>query len=117
MPSKTKAAALMPPETKPAPAHQMRKGPKPGRRPAAAAPAHEYRPGYFTELVRTHDWPPSFVSAFKRAPGEQDSAKLSQQARESREAGVGFGQGGGTIKLPGTPYANRPPGMLKRPKP
>lgn len=117
MPRKTRAATLTPPETKLAPAHQMRRGPKPGRRRAAAAPAPDYRPGYFTELVRAHDWPPGFVSAVTRAPGEQDAAKLSQQARENREAGRGFGQGGGTIKMPGTPYANRPPGMMKRPKP
>lgn len=96
---------------RPADKAKLRHGAK---RPAAPA-CDSYAPGHFTALMRAHDWPPGFVSALAvKAPGEHNAQALADHARRNREAGIGFGQGGGTVKMPGTPHANRPPGWLKK---
>lgn len=84
-----------------------------GKRSAAVAPA--YPAGHFVSLIHAHDWPPGFVSALAaKRPGEHNARELADHARRNREAGIGFGQGGGTIKLPKTPHANRPPGWIRK---
>jgi hypothetical protein len=66
---------------------------------AQAVEASEYAPGYFTELIRKHDWPPSFESEWVRPKGYHSSLLLSIYARENKERGVGHA--GLPLNLPG----------------
>ena len=44
------------------PIHAHRQGTTTTKRRKAHGAAVEYAPGFFTEDIRAHDWPPSFVS-------------------------------------------------------
>jgi hypothetical protein len=84
------------------------------RRAAAPRAAREYQPGHFTELIVRNDWPPGFAPAATTRKTEHNALELAEHARRNREAGVGFGQGGGTLLMGCTPYAHRLPGWLKK---
>lgn len=70
--------------------------PKRTRKPRPT-PAREYPRGYFTELIRRHDWPPRFAPA--AVPGALAYSRLSIPVRN----GTGFDAH--PLGLPGaTPY-------------
>lgn len=78
------------------------------RRAAKLQAAEGYVPGYFTEDMRAHDWPPGFVAA---APTDRLGLRISARAAlENRERMAETGQGwaGGTVVMPGTPSQMRP---------
>lgn len=81
-------------------AHVLRKPDRPRRRKQAAVAAVEYSPGYFTALIRQHDWPPSFRPA---VVSDSDlyarRAAYARQAQANREAGKGHA--GMSLDLPG----------------
>lgn len=53
-------------------------------KPAPATPARAYPPGFFSELVRQHNWPPMFESQFIAG---RDTAVNSLSAQKQRQAG------------------------------
>ena len=55
------------------------------------APAKTYQPGYFTALMRRHNWPPRFQSALQ-FEDKRFGVSASQRASQQREAGVANGQ-------------------------
>lgn len=68
-----------------------------------------YPPGYFSELVVKHDWPPEFrpsTAVVDRISGSAASARSSA----TREAAAARGEawGIGRILLPGTPLQAKP---------
>ncbi len=67
------------------------------RKGKGTAVAPDRGAGFFSALVRQHDWPPGFVSAWP-ANGV-NTALLAQASRANREAGVGFAGAG--LRLPG----------------
>lgn len=75
-------------------------------------PALVYTQGFFTALIRRHNWPPAFVSKI-----EDDSVTRLRKiaAAAGREAALKDGKGWnhGDMALPNTPIYG-PPGMLKR---
>ena len=73
-----------------------------------------YPPGYFSALVREHDWPPEFKAHPSVSDWRSPSA-MSKKASEAREAAAERGEawGLGKICLPGTPNQLRP-GWEKR---
>lgn len=78
------------------PIHAMRYSP---RKPKpAATPAREYAPGYFTALIRRHNWPPRFEAAIVTGP-----LAYSRLAAQVFRTGTGFDAH--PLGLPGaTPY-------------
>jgi hypothetical protein len=50
-----------------------------------------YPPGYFTALMRRHNWPPNFQSALQ-LDDKRYGVVASQRASQQREAGVANGQ-------------------------
>lgn len=95
-------------------AAQSRRGKR--AHPQRGTPAVEYPPGYFTELIRRHNWPPRFE------PHGIDGADLSDQRRlaalvgRERAADAGVGWGSGTMVMPKTPGHLRPGFMGSTPK-
>lgn len=75
---------------------------------APRAPAREYPPGYFTELVRRHNWPPGFESRI----GDEDTARpnvVAAAAARERQSQDGTGWGNGTVVgMARTPKHRRP---------
>lgn len=65
-----------------------------------------YAPGYFTELIRANNWPPSFESRLNvtRAP----ISMLQTVQRREADSATGKGWGGGACVMPGTPMQARP---------
>lgn len=72
----------------------------------AVGPTWDRPAGYFTKLMRDHDWPPGFVSqgAFERTV----ATSIKERERQTAE---GIGWAGGTTVLPGTPKNARPAWM------
>jgi hypothetical protein len=71
------------------PLHQVRH--VPGRKRAAPEqPASDYPAGYFTELIRAHNWPPRFESQYQRTR----EVEQSEYSRVNREAQVAAGNTG-----------------------
>lgn len=91
------------------PAHVVRSPDAAGRkacskRKVVAAPARQCAPGFFTALVREHDWPPQFASSWSRDRQYGPQADASRALRES-----GRGHAGRPLGLPGSvPYISRP---------
>ncbi len=56
-----------------------------------------YEKGYFTSLIREHDWPPGFVSKFSLGI---HSSVFAAGPQDARERGVGWEAN--PIGLPGT---------------
>jgi hypothetical protein len=52
-----------------------------------AATTSGFAPGYFTELVRQHDWPPGFVPRMKT---DRSLAVQNDATRDMLAAGRGF---------------------------
>lgn len=76
---------------------------------AVAAAPTEYPPGYFTELMARHDWPPLFSSQLSRVDWRAGpSASMRASATRERAFANGEGWGSGTILLPGTPKMPKP---------
>ncbi len=100
-------------------AHAMRPAgpmPKPRQRvKVPSAPAVVYPPGFFTALVRKHNWPPMWQPApdAARRPRGCFGADMAPENERRRAQGIGWGSG--TLPMPGTP-AGPAPGMLARPK-
>ena len=73
-----------------------------------------YPPGFFTELMRRHDWPPGFVS---RTDDDARTVAIADANRAMREtdarAVAGIWWGTGTIPLPRTPGNKRPTWMVR----
>jgi hypothetical protein len=65
-------------------AHLVRQAGK-RRKAAPALPERTYPIGYFTELVRRHNWPPCFVSQIEDR-GNHDAQR--QAAQQQRQAGA-----------------------------
>jgi hypothetical protein len=77
-------------------------------------PTKTYPPGYFTESMTRHNWPPRFVSKMDAASTSAHHQRASAKARElAVEHGLGWGTG--TIVLPNTPK-HQAPGMMERPR-
>ena len=57
------------------------------RRKAVATPARQYAPGFFTALVRQHDWPPAFKPSMTK---DRSLAVQNDATREMLAAGRGF---------------------------
>lgn len=72
--------------------HLLRKGKtqRNGRGKAKATPAKTYPPGYFTELVFKHNWPPMWqpTEHCNRAGWKAEHGRRTAQML--RQAGVGF---------------------------
>lgn len=76
-------------------------------------PKPSYTPGFFTELMRRHNWPPGFVSRTADAVlarGSNDERNRRMRETEAR-ALAGVGWAGGTIQMPGTTDNVRPAWM------
>lgn len=84
------------------------------RRAAAPIPEHMLAPGYFTELIRLHNWPPMFASRIDvdRAAVLKGAAAIAQR---ERAAHTGEGWASGTLPMPKTPGHLRPTWMLRAP--
>lgn len=71
-------------------------------------------PGYFTALIRQHNWPPMFESRI-----DDDAACALRGAAaiaiRDRQAANGIGWGDGTQPMPNTPHHPRPAWMLRHP--
>lgn len=75
----------------------------------------EYPPGYFTELIRKHDWPPQWQSQLGRI--ETSSQVLGQAAARAerwKAAVKGKGWAQGTVVLPNTPVTPLPAWQVRR---
>ena len=87
------------------------------RRPRApAAPLPGYEPGFFTALIREHNWPPMWQPSTRTdepAAAPMRSIKCSQQ--KDTRAAKGIGWADGTINLPRTPTHMRPAWLVRRP--
>lgn len=74
---------------------------RPRKRPKPRA-AKDYAPGYFTALVRRHNWPPHYQPHLS----EDELIKLAQNAKRSEvstaTAEAGKGHAGRDIGLPGS---------------
>jgi hypothetical protein len=81
--------------------------------PEPVSPA--YPPGYFTELIRRHDWPPSFEPMQHVSSLLASGMTLSEQASALIERGRAQGRGyaSGTIPLTRTPLLAQPLGWIK----
>jgi hypothetical protein len=91
----------------------MRSRTKPKRR-TRPEPAQQYPAGYFTELIRRHNWPPMFEAApLEIKPSETLVAQIAHAARRSHEAQHGIGWAAGTVSMPGTPHANSRPEWMR----
>ena len=77
-----------------------------GRRKRAGTPAADYPPGYFTALVRQHNWPPMWQPATLPVDRTPRHIDMSAEALRRRSESVGWGSG--TIVLPGTPVHKAP---------
>lgn len=66
-----------------------------------------YPPGFFSELVKRHNWPPGFVSQIERAKPEY-KPPVTTDAQRERQIAAGIGWGSGTMALPRTPKRPRP---------
>lgn len=82
------------------------------RRTPAAIPEHMLEPGYFTALIRRHNWPPGWQPSRDAGAG---AARLPRGAaaiaNRERQAQSGIGWGSGTSVMPGTPGTMRPAWM------
>lgn len=61
-----------------------------------AAPGPAYPPGWFTEDIRAHDWPPKFrasTAGDDMARSARLRAAATQGRAESQARGVGWGTG------------------------
>lgn len=77
-------------------------------------PKPSYTPGFFTELMRRHDWPPGFVSRTGddvRTVAIADANRAMSEKDARAVAGIGWGTG--TIQLPRTPGNKRPTWMVR----
>lgn len=81
------------------------------RRQAVAIPAHMLVPGYFTALMRQHNWPPGFTPSTDAANKMPAQFGLTPAERE-RRAELGIGWGNGTMVMANSPK-HRAPGWLK----
>jgi len=87
--------------------HLMRKGGTQSngrtRRPAAAAAAPvSYPPGFFTELIRAHNWPPQWQPAVVHTPRQHQAlVKAAEAGRSAKDLGVGFFAAGARLGLRG----------------
>jgi hypothetical protein len=76
-----------------------------GPRKKAAPPSAvaKYPPGYFTELIRLHNWPPSFESCGMVVTW-RDSAEASRRTSAARNDAIEAGRGYAlaSVMLPGT---------------
>ena len=84
-------------------------------RKTAAAPAVQYAPGWFTELMRAHNWPPRFRSQIDRiVPINVNGETAREVATRSRERGLAEGKwhATGTIPIGKSPRDSRPVGYL-----
>jgi len=81
------------------------------RRKAAAAEATDYPPGFFTALVRQHNWPPMWQPVFQASAALRGAAALAAEMRQAPGSG---GWGHGTLPLPGTPKVQAPT-MMRSP--
>ena len=77
------------------------------RKKPKAASAVDYPPGFFSELVRQHRWPPRFEPSMQRDVDR--SPKLGRPTSHG-------GWAGGTIALPNTPTQPVPAWMPRRPR-
>lgn len=76
-------------------------------------PSREFPPGYFTALMRAHNWPPMFEPQPVEKPTFADvKSRGATEARE-RQAAQGIGWAGGTCVMPGTPGHPRPAWMVR----
>jgi hypothetical protein len=72
------------------------------KRPAAAAPAVSYPAGFFTALIREHNWPPRWQPAEVHTPRQHEAlVKAAQAGRSAKELGVGFHSAGARLALKG----------------
>jgi hypothetical protein len=78
-------------------------------------PSTDYPAGYFTALIREHNWPPRFESKLNYSGLDWKRHVAGQWARAVAIT-TGAGWGNGTIVLPNTPKW-RMPTMLTRSKP
>lgn len=77
-------------------------------------PRPPYTPGFFTELMRRHNWPPGFVSRTADDPKAAGIAETHRAMRETDARAVaGIGWGTGTCPLPKTPNNKRPTWMVR----
>lgn len=74
-------------------------------------PATNYPAGFFTALIREHNWPPMFEPRFAHDDTEWKRRLAGQVAREVAIT-TGAGWNTGTIVLPNTPKW-LPPTMMK----
>ena len=84
--------------------HRQPKPVKGQRKARKALPEVTYPAGFFSELVKAHNWPPRFESRL-HAIDLGDKPKLGRPLKH------GGGWGNGTIPLPGTPMSGKPAWM------
>lgn len=76
-------------------------------------PATNYPAGWFTELIREHNWPPGFTPRYEHDDTDWKRRLAGQAAREVA-INEGKGWNTGTIVLPNTPSWRRPEMMKAR---
>lgn len=70
-------------------------------------------PGYFTELMRRHNWPPGFVCSLDVRPERKSAAPMVTTQERERQSAAGIGWACGTVLMPKTPKYFRPAWMLR----
>ena len=65
-----------------------------------------YPPGYFTELIYKHNWPPGFMPQPWNRRSEINAENARQNHATAAEKGAGWAYG--TIDMPNTPTNLRP---------
>lgn len=79
-----------------------------GRQPKKTAQAAQYPEGYFTRVMREHNFPPDFVSQIVSLSTQQERAAAR---RNPTELDNGWVRNGGTVVMPNTPSNPRPKWM------
>lgn len=67
--------------------------------------------GYFTELIRKHNWPPMWESSWEASKNQHLAAATTQSRAVQVSTGVGWGLG--TVVMANTPKNERPAWLHK----
>jgi hypothetical protein len=81
--------------------HRQPKPVKGQRKARKALPEVTYPAGFFSELVKAHNWPPRFEPRMRFGKGSEDARSSAQLSRES---GQGWGHSSNALGLKGSKH-------------
>lgn len=73
----------------------------------------KFRAGYFTEVMRLHNFPPNFVSRTTAKDGAPVEASRRSTAAREEAMRTGLGWSTGTLPMPNTPTRTAPDWLVK----